>query len=66
MLEEGDQRDRGDQDPEEPPQLRQTGADRGLHTLQTQVYTWLHLILNSRSGVWERMSALKKESGKKP
>jgi hypothetical protein len=37
MLEEGDQRDCGHQDPEEPSQLCQTGTDRGLHPLQAQV-----------------------------
>jgi hypothetical protein len=39
MLEEGDQRDCGHQDPEEPSQLCQTGTDRGLHPLQAQVNT---------------------------
>ncbi len=39
MLEEGDQRDCGNQDPEEPSQLCQTGTDRGLHPLQAQVNT---------------------------
>jgi len=37
VLEEGDQRDCGHQDPEEPPQLCQTGPDRGVHPLQAQV-----------------------------
>ena len=37
MLEEGHQRHRGHQDPEEPSQLRQAGADRGLNTIQIEV-----------------------------
>lgn len=37
VLEERNQWDCGHQDSEEPSQLRQTGTDRGLHTLQTKV-----------------------------
>ena len=37
MLEERHERHRGHQDSEEPPQLRQAGADRGLHPLEAKV-----------------------------
>ena len=43
MLEEGHKRDCGHQDPQEPPQLRKTGSDRGLHPLTAQVPTYLNI-----------------------